>query len=167
MGGAIPSSFPRQGWESSRNFWTKWSELRRSFPRKASSPEKSPVTHLPVPSLVAAETFAGLAQCERSIEFPRHARRFACADPRGVAPKPLQIVMLADIGPHHVHDDVEKIQHHPGGLQRAIHCAGPKSVFFPQFMGGFIGDGARARLARAGANDKIVRHRRQLAQLEN
>src|SRR5439155_19159022 len=159
MGGAIPSSFRRQGWESSRNFWTKWSELRRSFPRKASSPEKSPVTHLPVPSLVAAETFAGLAQCERSIEFPRRARCFACADPRGVAPKPLQIVMLADIGPHHVHDDVEKIQHHPGGLKGAIHRARPNRVFCAEFIGDFIDDGTQVRFARASADDEIIRHR--------
>ena len=68
--------------------------------------------------------------------------------------------MLADIGPHHVHDDVEKIQHHPGGLKRSIHRARPKGVFFAQFFGEFIDDGAQMRLARASTDDKIIRHRR-------
>ena len=75
--------------------------------------------------------------------------------------------MLAHVAPHHVDNDVEKIEHDPRGLQRAVHGARTNGVLFAQLVGDFIHDGAQVRLAVAGADDKIVRNRRQFAQVEN
>src|SRR6266496_2220479 len=134
MGGEIRSSFRRLDWESSRNCWTKWSELQRRSLTKARSPSAGLFTrdYLSTPFRDGINGVLSLRPSRRraSIDFPRDAHCFAQSDPWGVAPKPLQIVMLTDVGTHHVHNDVEKIQHHPGGLQRAIHGARTEGVFF-------------------------------------
>src|SRR5436190_11446874 len=132
MGGAIRSSFPRLGWETSRNSSTKWSKLRRKFPRKV----RSPPAHF--------FDWWHLRGIEHGANQSNHLgpRRPARADPRRVAPKPFQVVMRADLSPHHVHDHVEEIQHHPGRLQRAIHRAWTQGMVLTQLLGDFIDDGA-------------------------
>ena len=66
--------------------------------------------------------------------------------------------MLAHIRPHDLYDDIEEVQHHPGGVQHPIHGARAYRVLFPQPAGDFLHDGPQVRLAAARADDVVVRH---------
>jgi hypothetical protein len=66
-----------------------------------------------------------------------------------------------------VDNHVKEIHHHPRAVNRAVPAKRAQAVFLAQLVGDFLHDGAQMRLARAGGDDKIIRHRRQFAHVED
>jgi len=83
-----------------------------------------------------------------------------------VSPEALKIVLFPDVGAHDVNDDVEKVQHLPGGADVAIDGAGAQIVVGAEFVGDFVDDGADVRLAGSREDDEVIRHRGNFANVK-
>lgn len=105
----------------------------------------------------AADCSIPLPVSTRGAGLPRFRWRSARRpDPRGIAPKPLQIVPLAEIAPHDVDDDVEEVEDDPAGVEVSVNCPCPDPVIGVELFGDLVDDGAQVRLTRSGREHKVI-----------
>ena len=104
-----------------------------------------------------------MRRLRRILQLPRwclgsFCRRFFLGrpDPRGIRPKPFQIVFRTNLNELDVDHDIEIVDHNPAGRECPVDGVGADIVFIPQFLGDFLQDGAEMRFAGSGHDDKIV-----------
>ena len=66
-----------------------------------------------------------------------------------------------------MYDDVEVVEHDPGGLECTVDGFGAEMLVLAEFVGDFIDDGAKVRFASAGGDDEIIGHGRQFTHVED